>query len=449
MLSNGIHRILNKSPTSLAPKLYQLRCLSVVSVPTLRVQSRLSVSTRCTNQSFRPIHSSILSHQPKWVRRNRMRQQCAGLSSAAGEFEEVVPPLGDSVTEGTIVEWLKEVDDYVAVDEVICVLETDKVSIDIRSSQAGAILSFGAEEGDTVEVGDSLIVLDLSADAPETAAPETAAPETAAPETAAPAAPAAPVTPATPATPVEAAPSSPPPPPGSRQERSVPLSRMRLTIAGRLKDAQNTAAMLTTFNEVDMKELMDLRTKYKDEFLETHGVKLGFMSAFVKASTQALQNFPDVNAFFDLDGKCTTYRDYVDISVAVATPTGLVVPVLRNTESMSFMDVEREIGQLGMKARENKITLEDMTGGTFTISNGGVYGSLMGTPIINPPQSAILGMHGIQQRPVVIDGQIEIRPMMYLALTYDHRIVDGGGAVLFLRAIKNYVENPAKLLLNL
>lgn len=222
-----------------------------------------------------------------------------------------------------------------------------------------------------------------------------------------------------------------------------------MTIARRLKEAQNTAALLTTFNEIDMHTLMTLRSKYKDDFEKTHGTKLGFMSAFVKASSFALMKNPSVNALFDIENKCITYRDYVDISVAVATPTGLVTPVLRNCENMSFAGVESGIVALGKKARDGKIAMEDMVGGTFTISNGGVYGSLMGTPILNPPQSAVLGMHGIFKRPVVVDNKVEIRPMMYVALTYDHRIIDGKDAVTFLKDIKNAVEDPARLLLEL
>jgi len=222
---------------------------------------------------------------------------------------------------------------------------------------------------------------------------------------------------------------------------------MRKTIADRLKSAQNGMAMLTTFNEIDMNNLMNLRNKYKDSFAEKHTAKLGFMSAFVKASAAALQAFPDVNA--GIDGKDIVYHDFVDISVAVATPTGLVVPVLRNCENMSFAQIESAIAALGEKARKKQITMEDMTGGTFTISNGGVYGSLMGTPIINPPQSAILGMHGIFKRPIAIDDQVVIRPMMYIALTYDHRLIDGATAVQFLRKIKDLVEDPQRLLLDL
>lgn len=234
---------------------------------------------------------------------------------------------------------------------------------------------------------------------------------------------------------------------GSRNETRVKMSKMRLKIAERLKDSQNTAAMLTTFNEIDMEHIINLRNKYKDTFEKKHGVKLGFMSAFVKAASAALAEFPTVNGVIDQDH--IIYRDYHDISVAVATPTGLVVPVLRNVETMSFADIEKKIAEYGSRAKEGLLAIEDMQGGTFTVSNGGVYGSMMGTPIINPPQSAILGMHGTTKRAVVVGDEIKIRPVMYIALTYDHRIIDGREAVLFLKKIKSVIEDPQLLLLDL
>jgi len=234
---------------------------------------------------------------------------------------------------------------------------------------------------------------------------------------------------------------------GARVERRVKMPQIRKRIAQRLKDSQNTAAMLTTFNEIDMHNLMEMRNKYKDAFQKKHGVKLGFMSAFVRASSIALTENPDVNAVIDDDA--IVYRDYQDISVAVASPAGLVVPVLRNVERLSFAEIEKTINTLAEKARERKLAIEDMTGGTFTISNGGVYGSMMGTPIINPPQSAILGMHAINQRPYVVNGEIKIRPIMYVALTYDHRLIDGRGAVVFLKKIKSCVEEPESMLLDI
>jgi 2-oxoglutarate dehydrogenase E2 component (dihydrolipoamide succinyltransferase) len=234
---------------------------------------------------------------------------------------------------------------------------------------------------------------------------------------------------------------------GTRSEHRVKMNRMRLKIAARLKEAQNTNAMLTTFNELDMSSLMQLRKDNQDAFVKRHGIKMGFMSAFVKASAYALQQAPTVNAV--IDGQEIIYRDYVDISVAVATPKGLVVPVLRNVQEMNYADIEKGIAELGAKAKKNAITVEDMDGGSFTISNGGVFGSLFGTPIINPPQSAILGMHGVFERPVVRNGQVTIRPMMYIALTYDHRLVDGREAVTFLRTIKSAVEDPRSMLMGL
>ena len=373
--------------------------------------------------------------------------------SSAGDFVEKCPSLGDSISEGTVVSWEVQIGDYVNKDDVICVMETDKVSVEIHATASGELVSYFAEEGDTVEVDHDLISLDTTATPSAKAAPAAAAP--AAAEPAAPAAPKADApappqpAPAAPKAAEAAAPAAAVSEGPSRGERVVKMSRMRQTIARRLKESQNTAALLTTFNEIDMSGIMNLRTKHKDEFLAKHGVKLGFMSIFSKASAAALLKYPDTNAFFDQDNKQIVYRDYVDISVAVGTPTGLVTPVIRNVESMSFADVEGSIGALGKKARDGQITLEDLTGGTFTISNGGVYGSLMGTPILNPPQSAILGMHGIFKRPVVVGNEIEIRPMMYVALTYDHRVIDGGTAVGTLKTIKELVEDPSRLLLDL
>uniref|UniRef100_A0A671PAL3 Dihydrolipoyllysine-residue succinyltransferase component of 2-oxoglutarate dehydrogenase complex, mitochondrial n=2 Tax=Sinocyclocheilus anshuiensis TaxID=1608454 RepID=A0A671PAL3_9TELE len=235
----------------------------------------------------------------------------------------------------------------------------------------------------------------------------------------------------------------------ARSEHRVKMNRMRQRIAQRLKEAQNTCAMLTTFNEVDMSNITEMRKQYKDAFLKKHGIKLGFMSVFVKAAAYALTDQPAVNAVIDDTTKEIVYRDYVDISVAVATPKGLVVPVIRGVEGMNFTDIEKAINELGEKARKNELAVEDMDGGTFTISNGGVFGSMFGTPIINPPQSAILGMHGIFDRPVAIAGKVEIRPMMYVALTYDHRLIDGREAVTFLRKIKSVVEDPRVLLLDM
>ena len=380
--------------------------------------------------------------------------------------------MGDSITEGTIVDLPVAPGEYVQTDDVVVVLETDKVSVDVRAPVAGRLVEVLGEVDDVVEVGANLFRLDTDADAPELSVDTTVPTEIASEIVEAP-----PVAAAAAAPPKAAA--TPPPPPkheapppsskkdattvpsshvvtqelflGTRGERRTKMSRMRQRVAARLKDAQNTAAMLTTFQECDMGNLMELRTKYKDAFAEKHGVKLGFMSAFVKAATAASMEIPSVNAYIDDATKEIVYRDFVDISVAVASPTGLVVPVLRNTETMSFADVERNIAMYGKKAQDGSLSLDDMAGGTFTISNGGVFGSLMGTPIINPPQSAILGMHATKLRAVVdpATGQVVARPMMYLALTYDHRLIDGREGVTFLKSIAEKISDPAKLLLQL
>ena len=321
----------------------------------------------------------------------------------------------------------------VSADQVIAQIETDKVTIDVRAPHAGVVQSFAVAKGDVVKVGQPVAMVTPGA-APAKAA-AAAAPPPPPLKAAAPAAPAA----AAPKPAVAAAAV------GAKPERRVPMTRLRKRVAERLKGAQNTYAMLSTFNEVDMTNIMALRNDYKDAFLERHGVKLGFMSAFVKASVAALQEVPAVNGV--IDGDDVVYRDYYDISVAVGTPKGLVVPVLRGCDAMSFADVEKTIGALGKKARDGTLSMDEMAGGTFTISNGGVYGSLLSTPIINPPQSAILGMHAIVQRPVVMGGAIVARPIMNVALTYDHRLIDGREAVTFLKRVKDVVEDPRRLLL--
>jgi len=392
--------------------------------------------------------------------------------SSGSDYTEIVPPLGDSISNAIVSSLLKNVGDYVQEKEVVAVVETDKVTVDIRASKSGQVKAILAKIGDSLNVGQDFFVLDTSASAPSggasssSDAPKASSqPQKTEESTPAPKKENAPPKKEAIATPKEESsktsstsksPEAPKPQSttskpksGSRGETSVPLKPMRLTIAKRLKESQNTAAMLTTFNEVDMHNLTNLRAKHKDEFEAAHGIKLGFMSAFVKASAQALVKSPVVNAVFDMEKSCITYRDYVDISVAVSTPTGLVVPVLRDCQDMNFADIEKAIANLGKRARDKLITKEEMTGGTFTISNGGVYGSLMGTPIINAPQSAILGMHGIVKRPVAIDDQVVIRPMMYIALSYDHRLIDGKDAVLFLKDIKNAIEDPTRLLLDL
>ena len=395
----------------------------------------------------------------------------------------MVPSLGESVTEATVSTWFKKPGDVVKVDEMLCELETDKVSVEVPSPVAGVLAEIIAPEGTTVPAGARLAIVTEGATA-AVAAPKAAAP------VAAPAAPAgkdvedapaakkamaeagltaaqvtgtgrdgrimkedvakAAAAPAAAAasTPAPAAiPRAPIPADDAAREERVKMTRLRATIAKRLKDAQNTAAMLTTYNEVDMSGVMELRNTYKDIFEKKHGVKLGFMSFFVKACIHALQEIPEVNA--EVDGQDVVYKNYVHMGVAVGTPNGLVVPVLRDADQMSFAGIEKKIAEMGARARDNKLTMADMQGGSFTISNGGVYGSLMSSPILNPPQSGILGMHKIQDRPVVVAGQIVIRPMMYLALSYDHRIVDGKGAVTFLVRVKEALEDPRRLLMDL
>jgi 2-oxoglutarate dehydrogenase E2 component (dihydrolipoamide succinyltransferase) len=394
----------------------------------------------------------------------------------------MVPSLGESVSEATVSTWFKKVGDAVKQDEMLCELETDKVSVEVPSPVTGVLVEIIAPEGSTVAASARLAVVSEGA----TAAAKPAAAAAPAPAPAAPAAkdienaPAAKkameeagLTPAqvtgtgrdgrimkedvartlaTPApspvaTPAPVAiPRAPIPADDAAREERVKMTRLRATIARRLKDAQNTAAMLTTYNEVDMSAVMGLRNEYKDVFEKKHGVKLGFMSFFVKACCHALKEIPEVNA--EIDGQDVVYKNYVHMGVAVGTPSGLVVPVLRDADQMGFAAIEKKISELGLRARDGKLSMAEMQGGSFTISNGGVYGSLMSSPILNPPQSGILGMHKIQDRAVVVNGQVVVRPMMYLALSYDHRVVDGKEAVTFLIRIKDCIENPARLLLN-
>jgi len=414
-----------------------------------------------------------------------------------------VPTLGESVTEATIGQWFKQVGDSVAADEPIVELETDKVTIEVPAPAAGVLEAIMAKPGETVDVG-ALLGAIAAAGAAVAVTPKAAAPAAApaTPVAAAPAAPAAGNVPPAPSAakllaesnltaaamegsgkrgqvlkedvlaavsraaaapapaPVAAAPApapiapkapaaprAPSTPADAEGEERVKMTRLRQTIARRLKDAQNTAAMLTTFNEVDMKPVMDLRASYKDLFEKKHGVKLGFMGFFTKAVVHALKEIPSINA--EIDGDELIYKKYAHIGVAVGTDKGLVVPVVRNADQMSIAEIEKSINGLGKKARDGQLSMADMQGGTFTISNGGVYGSLMSTPILNAPQSGILGMHKIQERPIAMNGQVVIRPMMYLALSYDHRIVDGKEAVTFLVRIKESLEAPERLVLDL
>jgi len=424
----------------------------------------------------------------------------------------IVPTLGESITEATLGQWLKQPGDAVKADEPIASLETDKVAVEVNAPAAGVLAEHVASEGDTVSVGAVIARIQEGASAATAATPavedRTAVGKA---EAAAPAEPAA--APAGQATPagygnhgeaeeggtggqtlspsvrravlehgvdpskikgtgkdgritkddvIEAAknqpamakaaasaPSvtAPAASGGDRKEERVRMSRLRQTVAKRLKEAQNTAAMLTTFNDVDMSEVIAARAKYKDLFEKKHGVRLGFMGFFVKAACQALRDIPAVNA--SIEGEEIVYHDYADISVAVSAPNGLVVPVIRDAQDMSVATIEKTIGDFGKRAKDGTLKMDEMKGGTFTISNGGVFGSLMSTPIINPPQSAVLGLHRIEERPVVRDGQVVVRPMMYLALSYDHRLIDGREAVTFLVALKNAIEDPTRLLIDL
>merc|ERR1712063_23599 len=416
-------------------------------------------------------HSEVFQQKPKLLQSTdfsgSFRREFR-TSNILGEAKVVsVPPFADSISEGDV-RLDKAVGDEVKEDEEVCQIETDKTSIPVKAPFAGVISEIFVEDGATVQAGTKLFTVTpgggaaapAAAAAPAPAAPAPAIPVTPPPRPSAPAAPkasipAASIQPKVASLPTsQAVPLARVPPPdyskeitGTRTEQRVKMNRMRLRIAQRLKEAQNTNAMLTTFNEIDMSNLMELRKTYGEQFFKAHGIKLGFMSAFVKASAYALTSLPAVNAV--IDGNEIVYRDYVDISVAVATPKGLVVPVLRNLETMNYADIEKGIAALGEKAKKNQLAVEDMDGGTFTISNGGVFGSLFGTPIINPPQSAILGMRGIFDRPVARNGQVVIRPMMYVALTYDHRLIDGREAVTFLRKIKTAVEDPRSLLLSI
>jgi len=372
-------------------------------------------------------------------------------SESGGDIvEAVVPHMGESITDGTLAALLKKPGEAVSADEAIAQIETDKVTIDVASPDAGVIVKYVANEGDTVTPGTKIAVISKSAPATTHAAPSEESPAVAKPPSPQPVTKEQPKAPAPPKVltpaPSRISASEPQLPPKDR-ERRVPMTRLRKRVATRLKDSQNTFAMLTTFNEVDMTNLMKLRSEYKDAFLEKHGVKLGLMSGFVKAAVSGLQHQPIINAV--IDGEDIIYREYIDISIAVGTPKGLVVPVIRNADNMNFADIEKEINILGKKANAGTISIDDMAGGSFTISNGGVYGSLLSTPIINPPQSSILGMHSIVSRPMVVEGTVVPRPMMYIALTYDHRLIDGREAVFFLRRIKDIVEDPRRLLLDI
>lgn len=405
----------------------------------------------------------------------------APASDAGAAVDVMVPTLGESVSEATVSTWFKQVGDTVQQDEMLCELETDKVSVEVPAPASGTLTEILAAEGATVAAGGKLAVMrgaTASAAAPAAAATPAPAATSASKDVedspaakkamadagisrdavqgtgrdgrvmkddVARAVAAAASTPAP--APAAAAPRAPVSADDASREERVKMTRLRQTIAKRLKDSQNTAAMLTTYNEVDMTEVMAVRKEYKDAFEKKHGARMGFMSFFTKACCHALKEVPEVNA--EIDGTDIVYKNYVHMGIAAGTPTGLVVPVIRDADAMSFAEIEKAIAEKGARARDGKLTMAEMQGGTFTISNGGVYGSLMSSPILNPPQSGILGMHKIQERPMAINGQVVIRPMMYLALSYDHRIVDGKGAVTFLVRVKEALEDPRRLLLDL
>ena len=389
-----------------------------------------------------------------------------------------VPVFAESVTEGTLVAWYKKVGEAVARDEVLVDIETDKVVLEVPAPQAGVLVEIIVQDGATVESQQLLAKIDTAAQASAEAPVVAAAPAEAAAPVAVSQAQAGVAMPAAAklaaekgidvgsvqgsgrdgrvlkedvqnasAAPKAAAVAPAPIPQGARPEERVPMSRLRARVAERLLASQHENAILTTFNEVNMKPVMDLRAKYKDKFEKEHGVKLGFMSFFVKAAVAALKKYPVVNA--SVDGKDIVYHGYFDIGIAIGSPRGLVVPILRDADQMSIADIEKAIVDYAVKAKDGKISIEDLTGGTFSITNGGTFGSMMSTPIINPPQSAILGMHATKERAVVENGQVVVRPMMYLALSYDHRIIDGREAVLTLVTIKDLLEDPARLLLDL
>jgi len=395
-------------------------------------------------------------------------------------LEIKIPTVGESITEVTLSTWLKQDGDYVEMDEVICELESDKATLELTAEAAGELKTM-ANEGDTIEIGAVVASINTDAKAPEGVAPKKEEKKADAPKKEEKIVSQNVATSNSTKTYASGTPSpaankilsekgiSPADVEGtgregritkadalaaelgvtantekSREQRTEKMTNLRKAVARRLVSVKNETAMLTTFNEVNMKPIMDIRAKYKIKFKETHGVGLGFMSFFIKAVSNALKEFPAVNAM--LDGDTIVYNNYADISIAVSAPKGLVVPVIRNAESLTFAEIEAEVVRLATKAKDNKLSIEEMTGGTFTITNGGVFGSLLSTPIINPPQSAILGMHNIVERPIVIDGQIVARPMMYVAVSYDHRIIDGRESVSFLVKLKQQLENPVQLL---
>ena len=381
------------------------------------------------------LYLNFMKNDNKLVSKNSMSNKIMS-NRKDKKMDVLVPILGESVVEATVSKWIKKQGEFVEVDEPIVELETDKVTLEVPASISGILDNLAVSEGDTVEVGALLAMIVAGEKTEEPKKPAVEKKEEKVHQEKV----------------VSNINESKPIAPESKVIRStqnenleerVPMSRLRLAIARRLKEAQNTAAMLTTYNEVDMSALMEMRSNYQDSFEKKNGVRLGYMSFFVKAAIDALNQFPAVNA--EIDGNDIIYKNYYNIGVAVGTAQGLVVPVLKNADDMSFGETEANIAEFGKKAKDGSLGISDMAGGTFTISNGGVYGSLMSSPILNPPQSGILGMHKIQKRPIAIGDNIEIRPMMYLALSYDHRIVDGREAVSFLVRIKEIIEDPRRL----
>ena len=381
------------------------------------------------------LYLNLMKNDDKLVSKNTISNKIMS-NRKDKKMDVLVPILGESVVEATVSKWIKKQGEFVEVDEPIVELETDKVTLEVPASISGILDNLAVSEGDTVEVGAllAMIVAGEKTEEPKKPAVEKKEAEVHQQKVVSNVNESKPIAPET-----KVIRSTQ----NENLEERVPMSRLRLAIARRLKEAQNTAAMLTTYNEVDMSALMEMRSNYQDSFEKKNGVRLGYMSFFVKAAIDALNQFPAVNA--EIDGNDIIYKNYYNIGVAVGTAQGLVVPVLKNADDMSFGETEANIAEFGKKAKDGSLAISDMAGGTFTISNGGVYGSLMSSPILNPPQSGILGMHKIQKRPIAIGDNIEIRPMMYLALSYDHRIVDGREAVSFLVRIKEIIEDPRRL----
>ncbi|KAE8377800.1 hypothetical protein BDV26DRAFT_262733 [Aspergillus bertholletiae] len=436
----------------------------------LRATSALYMSSRFPSRCALPSTGRpvVFSQKKNW-QSPRLQQFSASALHAAETKTICVPPMAESISEGVLATFNRQVGDFVEQDEEVASIETDKIDVAVNTSHSGTITKLLVNEGDTVTVGQAIVEINLeernatsqSSSPPPQVEQASGSPEKATPRLQAsiwearsipsqkPRKEITSVSTPTPLATPESVPNSQGPVSafqGSRSETKVKMSRMRLRTAERLKESQNTAAFLTTFNEVDMSQVMMFRSQNKDDVLQKHGVKLGFMGPVARASALALREIPAINASIENEDTIV-FRDYIDLSVAVATPKGLVTPVLRNMESRSIVEIEQGIAELGKKARDGKLTMDDLTGGSFTISNSGIWGSLFGTPIINIPQTAVLGIYGIQQRPVAIDGQVEVRPMMYTALTYDHRLVDGREAVTFLTLVKKYLENPASMLI--